>query len=117
MSNIKITHVYLELGGLAMFLGGNTQCAVYLAVLARPSANVKRIQKYIDVFHGINVAYTTVATVANRLCDKGILMRQIDPNATKVEYIYTALISDRDLLAYATQTVLKALDEVNSDVQ
>ena len=110
---IKITHVYLALGGIAMFLGGETQSAVYLAVLARPNANIHIIQKYIEVYHGINIAYTTVATLANRLCDKGILRRTTDPNKAKREYTYSALINDRDLIAYATEITLKALERVN----
>jgi len=110
---IKITHVYLALGGIAMFLGGETQAAVYLAVLASPGANIHIIQKYIEVYHGINVAYTTVATLANRLCDKGILKRSTDPNKAKLEYTYTALINDRELITYATEITLKALERVN----
>jgi predicted transcriptional regulator len=109
---IKITHVYLALGGIAMFLGGETQSAVYLAVLARPSANIHIIQRYIEVYHGKTIAYTTVATLANRLCDKGILKRSTDPDKAKREYTYTALITSDDLIAYATDLTLKALDRV-----
>lgn len=110
MDQIKITHVYLELDGLAMFLGGETQSAIYLAVLARPNANIHQIQKYIKVYHGIEVEYTTVATVANRLCDKHILKRDLNPNTARKEYTYTALISDGELKAYATKVVLQALE-------
>lgn len=103
-----VNRVYLDLEGLALFLGGETQAVIYSCVLAMPGATIKRIQSYLTEEYK-PIAYTTVATTANRLVDKGILARHNTGSKGKPEYVYTALINYDALVDAAIGNVIAAL--------
>lgn len=59
-----------------------------------------------DVIDAMNteLAYTSVATVLGRLCDKGLVTRQRSGRA----YLYTATSSEADLTAQRLRTILES---------
>ena len=111
MNNPNIPRLHLNCTGLAMFLGGETQARVYYAVMEQPGT----LRRVLDVVNGSRIhkplAYTTVATIANKLVDKGILRRK-QTGALKVEYTYTVAIAEDDLIARCIdRVVLRLLEE------
>jgi len=104
--------VYLDQTGLAVFLGGKTQELVYRAVQAK-SGSVTSIRSYVNAKLDKPLAYTTVATIANKLCDKGILKR-VNAYKTihnKPEYCYSILLDENRLVRCAMHRILTKLLE------
>lgn len=108
--NRLIPRLYLNFNGLAMLLGGESQARVFCAVLEYPGI-LRRVMETVNDDPAYEpIAYTTVATIANKLCDKGILKRtKID--GAKVEYVYRAEYTEDELIALCIDTVMIRLRE------
>ena len=100
--------LHLNCTGLAIFLGGTTQVAVYRAVLEQPGT-LRRVLNRVNEEYG-PIAYTTVATIANKLCDKGILER-VKTDNPKTEYVYTARYTEAELIRCCANLVIDKLNE------
>lgn len=103
---MKMPRLHLNQDGLAMFLGGELQVAVYLQVLDNPGI-LRDVHGRMQHTYRQGVAYTTVATVANKLCDKGILKRERHSNGR--DYTYTALIDENTLIEIALALIVRKL--------
>lgn len=102
-----ITKLYLNETGLAIFLGGKTQELVYRAVLAE-CGSIRSIRAFVNAQVDAPLAYTTIATIANKLCRKGVLARE-NVNQWKPEYRYTVLISQQELIKCGIHLVITKL--------
>lgn len=105
---VKISRVYLDLEGLAMFLGGELQAVVYSVVLATPGITLKAIHEYINLNYS-DVTLSTVATVANKLVDKNIFQRVNTGIGERKRYCYTALINYDELVETAIKRTFDRL--------
>ena len=56
---------------------------------------------------GVELAYTSVATVLNRLCDKGLASRE--PEGRK--FVYVATSTEADLTGQRIHTLLEAAED------
>lgn len=95
----QIQRIYLDLDGLAMFLGGELQAAVYSVVVNKPST-LKEIQQTLVDNYG-NVTMTTVSTIAIRLVAKGIFKRKTERTNYghgRGHFVYTATVDIDDLV-------------------
>lgn len=101
--------LHLGQDGLAMFLGGELQVAVYSDVLDHPGTTIRQAYERMRKTYRDVLAYTTVSTVATKLCDKGILQRV--KHATKADYLYTAAVEEDELIARCVQLVVDKLNE------
>lgn len=101
-----ITRLHLNQNGLAMFLGGELQTAVYLEFLDHPGT-LREIHTRMQHTYRQGVAYTTIASVANKLCKKGILKRA--KLGTARDYTYTAVIDEDALIEYCIARIVKHL--------
>lgn len=106
--NKLIPRLYLNLDGLATLLGGEGQAAVFRA--AQTPGTLRQVMDRVNLDYG-PVAYTTVATIANKLCDKGILYR-IKKHGNRVEYTYgTAYEEDALIDECVKAVIIKLRDE------
>lgn len=103
-----IPRLHLNQDGIAMFLGGELQAAVYIDVLDHPGI-LRDIHERMQRTYRQGVAYTTIASVANKLCKKGILKREKAINGR--DYIYTALIEEDELINICVMLVVHKLYE------
>jgi len=105
--------LHLLQDGLAMFLGGELQVAVYTDMLDHPGTTIRQTYDRMRQTYRDQLAYTTVSTVANKLCDKGVLHRK--KHATKADYLYTASVEENELIARCVQLVVDKLREEYPD--
>lgn len=110
-TTVKISRVYLDLEGLAMFLGGELQAVVYSVVLATPGITLKELHQYINLNYS-DITLSTIATVANKLVDKNIFQRVNTGTGERKRYQYTALINYDELVETAiTQAFDRLFDQ------
>jgi predicted transcriptional regulator len=105
---LHISKLYLDQEGIAIIVGGETQAAVYYAVLENPHCAIHVIKRLVNERQEKRLMYTTIATIANKLCNKGILTRQ-NVHQTKPEYRYTVLVPYDELIETAFSQLFSKL--------
>lgn len=103
----KITRLYLTENKLAMFLGGDGLARTFSCIAEKPGTLRDIHQYYITRYPPI--AYTTLATHANKLVEKGFCVRR-NTGGARIEYTYRTLYSPDALLAYGIDIVLRTLE-------
>jgi len=116
LKKMEINRIYLKETGLAMFLGGESQVSVFRAIAKRPGGTILRaVARELHRDGNSTIAYTTIATLANKLCDKGILRREkINMHA----YRYHALFTEQEIIRQGITYVFRLFaDQFPNDLE